>query len=152
MTDLNAVAYVSRATTPMRPRDLERLLIDARAFNEKLQVTGALLHHDGNFFQYLEGPPSSVACVYQRIRQSGRHQGLVELLNQPIAARQFVRWHMAFTDAPLTTLQALTNEIWAMSLPALNRPQPASPGLKMLLTFWNSTRRVDAVDQSPADS
>jgi len=146
MLELKAVAYASQATRPMRGRDLEFLLIDARAFNETLQVTGALLHHDGEFFQYLEGPSSSVDRVYQRIRQSGKHHGLRELLNQPVSARQFVRWHMAFTDAPLTTLQALTNEIWAMKLPTLNQAQALSPGLQLLMNFWESMQRVNATD------
>jgi len=144
MSDLKAVAYVSRATRPMRNRDLEFLLIDARAFNERLKVTGALLHHDRVFFQYLEGPPESIARVYQRIKNSSAHEGVVELLNQPIATRQFARWHMAFTEAPLTTLQELTNDIWTMRLPAVNQPQVPSPGMQLLLTFWESARRSDA--------
>jgi hypothetical protein len=140
MSDLKAVAYVSRTTHILRPRDLEFLLIEARAFNERVQVTGVLLHHEGKFFQYLEGPPESVARAYQRVRRSGKHEGLVELLNQPIATRQFVRWHMAFTEAPLTTLQTLTNEIWAMKLSALNLQPTVSPGLQQLLAFWESAQ------------
>ncbi len=120
--------------------------MDARAFNEKLRVTGALLHHDGRFFQYLEGPSSSVDSVYQRIRHCGKHGDLVELLNHPIATRQFVRWHMAFSEAPLTTLQAPTNEIWAMKLPALNQQQALSPGLQLLMNFWEPMQRVNATD------
>jgi hypothetical protein len=145
MSDLKAVAYVSRAAQPMRARDLETLLIEARSFNEPLQVTGALLHHDGRFFQYLEGSPPSVERVYDRVRRSHKHEALVELLNQPIAGRQFARWHMAFTEAPLNTLQTLTNEIWAMKLPALNQQQMPSPGLLHLLTFWQAARSGEAL-------
>jgi Sensors of blue-light using FAD len=140
MGDLAAVAYSSKTTRPMSSRDLESLLIEARAFNEKVQVTGVLLKHEGAFFQYFEGPPSAVAIVYERIKKSPLHHHLVELLNQPVDTRQFTRWHMAFTKAPLTTLQALSNEIWEMALPTLHSQQARSAGLTLLLKFWESAQ------------
>ncbi|MEP6899151.1 MAG: BLUF domain-containing protein [Rhodanobacter sp.] len=139
MKDLKAIAYSSKATRPLDVRDIDGLLMDARAFNERVQVTGALLHHGGTFFQYFEGAAGAVAAVYQRIRNSGSHEQLVELLNQPIERRQFAHWQMAFAEAPLTVLEQLSNEQWAMRLPALREQQLQSPGLKMLLDFWNKT-------------
>jgi len=144
MNHLAAVAYGSSATRPLRVRDLDALLIDARAFNESVEVTGVLFAHEGSFFQYFEGRPAAVAAVYQRIRQSSMHHQLVECLNGPIETRQFARWHMAFTNAPLTTLQELTNEIWAITLPTLQGLPKTSPGLTMLLKFWETSQRPAA--------
>ncbi len=146
MSDLIAVAYVSNAARPMRPRDLEALLIKARAYNQKVQVSGALLHHQDMFFQYLEGPADAIDQVYTRIKNSPDHNNLVELLNQLVEVRHFSRWHMAFTQAPLTTLQALANEDWNMTLAGWEKvaanPRFQSPGLKMLMTFWDFANPV----------
>jgi hypothetical protein len=141
MNDLAAIAYTSKAARPLGVRDLDGLLMDARAFNESAGVSGVLLHHQGTFFQYFEGPPGGVARVYARIRRSSMHEHLAELLNQPTDARQFVQWHMAFAETPLTLLDQLSNEYWAMALPALRARQTSSPGLKLLLDFWNATQR-----------
>lgn len=143
MNHLAAVAYASKATRLLRARDLEELLIDARAFNESMQVTGVLFEHQGTFFQYFEGRPTAVAVVYQRIKKSSMHEQLVERLNGPVDRRQFARWHMAFTRVPLTTLQALTNEIWEIALPKLRGLPVTSPGLTLLLKFWESVQGDD---------
>lgn len=145
MYDLSAVAYSSVAVRPLGPRDLDALLIDARSFNQKARITGALLHHAGAFFQYFEGPPSAVAAVYERVRNSSLHSGLVEMLNQPIGSRQFSEWHMAFADAPKSVLEEICTEHWEMSLPSLHNQQAQSPGLALLLIFWNTARYAPSV-------
>jgi hypothetical protein len=145
MEELAAVAYASIATRPLGARDLDTLLIDARAFNERVQVTGALLHHEGAFFQYFEGAPAAVVRVYDRIKRSTLHTSLSELLNQPIESRQFTHWHMAFCEATTTVLGQLSNEYWAMTLPRLHQRQVHSRGLALLLNFWETARHGRAV-------
>ncbi len=146
MTDFTAIAYTSRAVRRLDTKALDDLLIDARAFNDRVQVTGALLHHQGSFFQYFEGPPGAVARVYARIKASSQHGELIELLHQPIAARQFGNWHMAFSEAPATVLEELANEYWEMTLPGLLDRQAHSPGLKLLLDFWKAAGHGRAPD------
>ena len=142
MHDLSAVAYSSVAVRSLTPRDLDALLIDARSFNQLARVTGALLHHDGAFFQYFEGPPVEVARVYERIRKSSQHGNMVELLSRPIESRQFADWHMAFAEAPASVLQEICTERWEMAVPSLDKPGGGSPGLELLAGFWNKAMRV----------
>lgn len=136
MPFLTAIAYTSVASRPLSARDLDSILVDARAFNEKVGVTGALLHAEGMFFQYFEGPAAGVTEVYQKIKLSDKHKDIRELVHESIDVRQFAAWHMAFAEAPSTVLEELTNEYWEMTLPGLRRQAP-SPGLKLLLEFWN---------------
>lgn len=68
MPPLIAVACVSSATHDLSEAGLERLLDSARRYNEQALVTGALLSHDGSFFQYLEGPASAVDAACARIK------------------------------------------------------------------------------------
>lgn len=141
MEILIAVAYRSRALRPMRARELDQLLIGARAFNEKAGISGALLHHQGEFLQYFEGTPPSVDRVYARIRSSHLHEQLAELMHEPIATRQFPRWHMAFADPTMSALEEIANDIWTMALPKLRTGDVRSPGLQHLLDFWDRTRQ-----------
>lgn len=137
MEKLTAVVYKSLAVHPLSVSELDHLLINARAFNEKVKVSGALLHHQGTFLQYFEGPPESVERVYARILRSPLHEQLVELLYQPIDTRQFSRWHMGFSEPPLSVLKEIANEMWTMAMPAARAGQTRSPGLQHLLDFWD---------------
>ena len=47
--------YLSRAVRPFIEEDLESLLVNCRENNTKVNVTGALLHHNDYFMQLLEG-------------------------------------------------------------------------------------------------
>lgn len=136
MQELTAVVYRSQAVRYMSALELDELLIGARPFNAKAQVTGALLHAQGTFLQYFEGPPEGVERVYARIRQSSQHERLVELLNEPIDTRQFARRHMAFCETPASELKEIANEMWTRALPNLRAKHTRSPGLKLLLGFW----------------
>lgn len=135
---LEAVAYTSSAVPDTTVSSLEQLLLQARKKNAELGVTGVLLYHDGSFFQYFEGPPEAVEEVYARIRRSPLHRGIIELMRGPIQARSFGSWLMGFTQAPASTVLALSNASWTASV-----RQPAvatSPGLELLLQFWASNR------------
>jgi hypothetical protein len=77
-SSLQSIAYVSTATSRLAtPESLDALLCNARDFNRACGVTGVLLHHGGNFFQYLEGPPEGLHRVYGRVRQSRGHTGFM---------------------------------------------------------------------------
>jgi hypothetical protein len=92
--DLLAIAYLSTAAKWPTRSQLEILLLDARDFNERVGVTGALLLQDLTFFQYFEGPESAVLEVYARINRSRLHHSIFELFNEPIERRHFSRWTM----------------------------------------------------------
>lgn len=140
-TDLSAIAYLSSAVRPFSDDALDALLVDARAFNNSVRVTGVLLHHDRSFFQYLEGPADGVAQVYERVKASQRHRGLIQLLSGPVGQRHFRSWHMGFADAPGSALQSLAQAEWLDTRPALEQRAtdgPLPPGLRLLTKFWQT--------------
>jgi hypothetical protein len=139
---LRAIGYVSTAVRLLGQADLDGLLLDARAFNEEVHVTGALLYDKGAFFQYFEGPDPGMTEVYERIRNSKTHHRIIELLNRPVAERAFGEWHMGFSAAPGTLLQQLANTKWNESVRELEQAQSRSLGLELLLEFWSSARRT----------
>ena len=94
---LHRVVYVSQATQDMKISQAEfvaYILAKASAFNEPLQVTGALLACDGWFLQVLEGPRINVEKVLQRIYADRNHKDIRRLWSGPIECRQFANWSM----------------------------------------------------------
>jgi len=133
------IAYTSRALGNITPHLLERLLVQARWFNEQAGVTGVLLHSGDTFFQYFEGPRASVERVYARIRGSDLHAGLVEIFSQAVPQRSFSHWHMACAQAPQTLVQELCNEQWDIASSSLDR-RAIPLGLNLLMRFWDSVQ------------
>jgi len=137
---LASLAYVSSAVRKLNDEELSELLANARVFNAREGVTGALLHHDGSFFQYIEGPPEGLARVYGRIRRSSKHKGIIELFQQDVESRIFSVWHMGFAQAPRALVQELANAQWLSAVPSLQTSPSKSDGLKLLLGFWSGAK------------
>lgn len=130
------IAYVSAAVKPLTAEEMDTLLLSAREFNSKVGVTGVLLCHKTTFFQFFEGPPESVAKVYQRILNAKQHTHIMELTNQFSEKRFFDTWSMGFCCLPKTQIQTLMHAAWETQLPVVEQYAKASSGLKMLQEFW----------------
>jgi len=90
--------YVSAAKNLFSPAELRELLRLARIKNQRLEVTGMLLYHQGSFLQVLEGPPSTVKPLLETIERDQRHQKMMLLLRREIEVRNFADWKMGFVD------------------------------------------------------
>jgi hypothetical protein len=138
MHPLEAVAYVSSACGLPDEAHLEALLRDARAHNLNEGVTGALLFHDGTFFQYFEGPPEGVQRVYRRILRSPLHHGLIELMRGAVPERVFGRWSMGFARAPRSLVLQLSQTEWDRDRRRFLQAASLPAGADLLLDFWHS--------------
>lgn len=137
MKPLRCLAYESRAVRAWTDQELDELLLSVRAFNASAGVTGALFYGGGRFFQYLEGPGDALDIVIERVLSSTRHRDLEELLNQPIAERQFETWHMGFCQPPLTDMQALASREWEESMPITRDSFERTGHIELVLYYWN---------------
>lgn len=134
---IHAIAYVSTSRErSIAPETMDRLLANSRKFNDSCGVTGVLLHHDGNFFQYLEGSAESVNIVYNRVVKSTSHYGIVEMLNSEVEQRHFSTWSMGFAEATKTELQQISQATWNEQFRQISNQPMNSPGLVLLLSFW----------------
>jgi hypothetical protein len=136
--DLNrllAIAYVSTLTAPRSEARIEALLADARAFNETVGVTGALLVQDSSVFQYFEGSADGVARVYERILASRAHKDIVELYNKSVADCVFSGWFMGFALAPRSVTLQLAQAHWRTEVEVQRHLPRQSLGLNLLLDF-----------------
>lgn len=141
---MRCIVYVSTAAYPMQAHDLEFLLVDSRRLNHRNDITGVLLHSEGQFMQCFEGPEQAVIETYDRIRASRRHKDLVELVNERVRARSFSAWDMGLAEPAPSMLLSLSSARWSSQLTAGTTLPLQSPGFELLLGFWRGTQR-DAV-------
>jgi len=97
---MHHLIYLSQATVPFSEAQLERLLVQARHFNETHGLTGILLYGNDQFFQVLEGEAATVHSLYARICQDPRHRNVTTYADKAIATRAFSEWHMAYHALP----------------------------------------------------
>ncbi|PRY68308.1 FAD-dependent sensor of blue light [Glaciihabitans tibetensis] len=103
-----SIAYVSAATDTMTDDDVAAILVQARANNLGLGLTGALLYHRGRFIQILEGPAEQVHARYDIIAADPRHRSVQKISEKFIAERQFPEWTMGFRPLSDDSFKTLT--------------------------------------------
>lgn len=69
---MQRLIYTSIARRQMSQRDIDRILMTSRLYNEISGITGLLVYHEKRFLQVLEGPIVELDKVYDRIRRDYR--------------------------------------------------------------------------------
>ncbi len=90
--------YASAAVKPFTPPELRDLLAGARTRNAAAEVSGLLLYHEGSFLQILEGEPTTVQALFEKIGKDPRHANMLLLSQKTIEERNFGDWSMGFAD------------------------------------------------------
>lgn len=98
--------YVSTAAPTLTLADIDSLLVQSRARNERDGLTGVLLFGGGNFMQYVEGPGAAVDALRSRIATDRRHYDVHYILHSPLDRRRFTAWTMGFLSAEPRKLRA----------------------------------------------
>jgi hypothetical protein len=136
-----SVTYTSIASHPFDDEGLAVLLMNSRASNRRLGLTGFLLYQDGRFLQLLEGPDDVVWDRLQRIAADPRHHTVTTILRDPIATRQFPEWTMGYepvTDALADEISGYRRLVDSTSL------DEAAPAVRQVVA-WFHARRPTAV-------
>jgi hypothetical protein len=136
------VVYVSSAVELVSEQELTTLLGKSRQNNATLDVTGMLLYKDGNFMQLLEGPKEAVLSLVAKIKSDPRHRGILVLLQQDHAEREFNQWAMGFKKLDADAPREVPGYSDFLDLPLTSEQfqQNPSKALKLLLTFKTAMR------------
>lgn len=78
---------------------LSSILIDARKFNKRDDITGALVCRHDIYLQLLEGPTDKVTDAYLRICRDDRHVAVSKLVSRHVTQRMFGEWAMLHDPA-----------------------------------------------------
>lgn len=92
--EISSVIYSSRATSPLPQTELHELLLQARARNHAESITGLVIYDNGSFFQWLEGPASSLGRVMHSINNDKRHTDIKILGVKAATERVFGDWDL----------------------------------------------------------
>lgn len=93
---IHHLIYRSVAKRTLSDAGLNELLLNARAHNKIEQITGILLHAEGEFMQVLEGEAAAVKALYAHIEADRRHTRVRLLTDGTSLFRIFPRWSMGF--------------------------------------------------------
>ena len=80
---------------------LNGILADARTYNPKNNITGALICREDIFLQLLEGPEDKLLLTYDKILNDDRHLDIELLVKELCDDRLFPNWSMK--DDPAKT-------------------------------------------------
>jgi Sensors of blue-light using FAD len=114
MQSLIHCIYTSAATRSFEATALATLLQAAREKNDRLGLTGLLLHTEGTFFQVLEGQAEIVDALFATIELDKRHTEVTKIIREPIPHRVFSEWTMGFSEMTRKELAGLngTNDFF----------------------------------------
>jgi hypothetical protein len=131
---VSMLVYRSRAVSLPTERDLDQLLRKAQERNRRESLTGLLIYDQGSYYQWLEGPPASLARVWDAIRRDPRHRDAQILREQPIPKRFFEAWDMRLAVRAKTDSDTGLAFVASDQLPPSERATPPTvlPG-----TAWD---------------
>ncbi len=123
------IIYLSSAIDSVDETGLEYLLVKSRAKNIANDITGILLHIDGDFIQVLEGDKEKVINLYEKIGKDIRHRGLINVSEGEVEKRQFNDWSMSYKSTNYSEINKIEG------LKEFNRDALFSNNDKIALTF-----------------
>jgi hypothetical protein len=117
------IVYCSRSAAGVDDAAVQLIVRAARRNNPRHGITGLLVFGSGMFFQWIEGPPSSIRQLMANIKSDPRHEGVVELSEtEEERERMFPDWAMELVtpdDIREVLLDAQANAADAQSVEAL---------------------------------
>ena len=90
------LVYASRFARGVGPNDVQDILTISRERNKAAGITGVLCYDPRFFLQVLEGPRDAVNELYCDIAGDKRHDHVMILSYQEVAARLFDEWSLAY--------------------------------------------------------
>ena len=115
---LSRIIYCSQPFGYDQPM-LNGILADARTYNPKNDITGALICREDIFLQLLEGPEDKILLTYNRILKDDRHLDIELLVQEHCDDRLFPTWSMK--DDPAKTWFWTKDEIDAGILTSVSK-------------------------------
>ena len=100
---------------------LNGILSDARRWNQREDITGALICRADVYLQLIEGPAAAIDATFERIGCDDRHQDVTLLSRATVDARLFPGWTMR--DDPRHSWLWTREEVAAGALARASRAQ-----------------------------
>lgn len=113
---MHHIIYQSTETRRLSDEELQQLLVQWRASNQRQGITGILLYSEGQFLQIIEGEEATVRTLFDKISRNYYHVHVDKLADGPIPSRCFTGWSMGYVP--------LVPEAFSRVLGYLNPQEP----------------------------
>ena len=135
-----SIVYTSASRVRPTDGDLATLLMNSRANNRRLGLSGFLMHKQGRFVQVLEGPDDAVQARYDVIAADPRHTDLAVLLSEPIDERRFADWSMGYRPTTDELAEAIPGyaDVSGAALDESRRRADLEPSVRALLDWFRA--------------
>lgn len=89
--------YHSRLAPGLRYSAVSDIIATARSFNAAHGITGILIFDGDRFCQFIEGPPTEIDGLVERLQADPRHVEFTALIRDALAhERLYPYWSMAY--------------------------------------------------------
>jgi muconolactone delta-isomerase len=105
--EILTIVYASEATEAFNKESLHNLLETARIRNSKLDITGLLLYEDKSFLQVIEGRPSVIKALFNKIKKDSRHKHVAKILEITSHEKSFEEWTMGHGMVTIDELESI---------------------------------------------
>ncbi|SHJ64402.1 BLUF domain-containing protein [Aquimarina spongiae] len=92
----HTICYVSTVSPDVSDTMLSEIMAHVKQNNSKLDITGILMHSEGNFFQVLEGEKEVILPLFHKIKEDRRHYNVIKILDKEINNSTFTEYHSSF--------------------------------------------------------
>ena len=135
--------YYSTANPELTEDALTEILMESQKRNAKREITGLLLHSDGNIIQIIEGKKEDVEALFEKIEHDKRHRGVFVLSRKHVEKRDFPEYKMGFRrperDLIETQIPGFSDLVERGSIPANQLDGLSTLVATFLRTFARST-------------
>ena len=104
--DLRTLTYTSLAALDLTADDLEAIHRSALEHNAMDGITGLLIFNGTHFLQIVEGVPSAIDELLERLRRDRRHTGLEVRDDRMVSERSFGEWSMELVRVSASYFEA----------------------------------------------
>lgn len=104
--DLKTLTYTSLAALDLTATDIEDIHRSALRHNAMDGITGLLIFNGTHFLQIVEGVPSAIDDLVERLRRDPRHNGLEIRDERSVPDRSFGDWSMELVRVSASYFEA----------------------------------------------
>lgn len=114
---MHRIIYFSAAPKELTKEEINSLFVTTKASNQKMGITGLLVHIDGNFLHIIEGKKENVLQILETSKTDELHKYVIPVYNKSIPKRIFKEWFTGCSAQDFTELKQSpkTNPVQAIS-------------------------------------
>ena len=109
---MHRIIYFSSATHLLTDNELHLLLDKSRIKNSQNDISGILIHIDGDILQVLEGEKEKIQNLFELIKLDPKHSTIIKVFDNEVPTRMFENWSMGFSKETIENVRKNSNLCW----------------------------------------